>query len=63
MNIEQQLSGKRSRSKAWVYYALLAFGNFIVAVTSSPAALLAVLICALYSLYLYRGGRFVLWIW
>ncbi|MFG1625088.1 hypothetical protein [Kribbella sp. NPDC049227] len=52
------------RSKAWVYYAVLSVGALI----AMPAlgwwhALLAALGCGIYSAYLFRGGRVVIWFW
>jgi hypothetical protein len=52
------------RSKAWVYYsiitALLVVGSIAGQVW---AGLLFAVVTGLYARYLYRGGRFVLWIW
>ena len=54
----------RRRSKAWVYYAAIAVLAVIGGiVTQSPSALLPAVLCAAYSVYIYRGGRFVFWIW
>jgi hypothetical protein len=53
----------RKRSVAWLYYAVIAVVLVIFAVSTVLAALLPALLAAAYSLYLYRGGRFVLWLW
>lgn len=53
----------RKRSVAWVYYSIITVLLLIVAVSSVFAAVLPALVTAAYSLYLYRGGRFVLWLW
>jgi hypothetical protein len=52
----------RKRSKAWVYYTLLAVGSLIAAF-SHPIGLLGLVLFGLYAWYLYRGGQFVLWFW
>jgi hypothetical protein len=50
------------RSVAWIYYALIAVGA-LIASFQHPAFLLAAIVACLYSTYLFRGGRFVLWFW
>jgi hypothetical protein len=54
----------RRRSVAWVYYAMIAalalVGTFS---TGQMAGLLVAAVAVAYSTYLFRGGRFVLWIW
>lgn len=52
----------RKRSIAWIYYALLAAVG-VIASFQSPVILVAALACGAYSAYIFRGGRFVLWIW
>lgn len=50
----------------WVaaaFWSLVAVGSFIGGVTGQPAALVAAVLSGLYAAYLFRGGRFVLWIW
>jgi hypothetical protein len=53
---------RKKRSIAWIYYAVLSvaagFAGF-----QAPAVFLIALACGAYSAYLFRGGRFVLWIW
>lgn len=54
----------RRRSVAWVYYAVLSVIGFFLAITTgTPGVLLPAILAGLYSVYLFRGGRFVLWIW
>ena len=53
----------RRRSKAWVYYTLLAFAGFVTTCAGHPVAILGTAIFAAYAVYLYRGGRFVVWFW
>jgi len=53
----------RRRSKAWVYYAILAGLSLVGVFAGKPAGLLVFALCGLYSRYLYRGGRVVFWIW
>ena len=50
------------RSVAWIYYALIAVGA-LIASFQHPAFLLAAIVAGLYSTYLFRGGRFVIWFW
>jgi len=57
----QQRVGKK-RSLAWIYYGILT----VLAVGAgflSPSAFLVAIPFAAYTTYLYRGGRWVLWIW
>lgn len=54
-------AGQR-RSAAWIYYALIALGGLILGF-QHPAFLLVAAIAGLYSTYLFRGGRFVIWFW
>ena len=57
----QQRVGKK-RSLAWIYYGILT----VLAVGAgflSPSAFLVAIPLAAYTTDLYRGGRFVLWIW
>ncbi|MET8758819.1 hypothetical protein [Lentzea sp. NPDC004782] len=63
MEDTQQNRRARRRSIAWVYYAILAAVGVWVGFSTHIAALFPGLLCALYSVYLFRGGRFVLWIW
>ena len=53
----------RKRSVAWVYYMIITVLLIIVAVSTSAGALGGAAITGLYSFYLFRGGRFVLWLW
>jgi hypothetical protein len=52
----------RVRSRAWIYYSIIAIGGLIAAF-SHPITLLVAVIAGAYATYLYRGGRWVLWIW
>jgi hypothetical protein len=55
---------RRKRSIAWVYYAILATLCLIGSINAADARLLfPTMLCAAYATYLYRGGRFVFWIW
>lgn len=52
----------RRRSATWMYYAVIA----VVATAlgfSQPAAFLVALAAGAYATYLFRGGRWVIWIW
>lgn len=56
-------SERRRRSKAWVYYSILAFLSFVALCTGQVAGLAGTVLFGLYAAYLYRGGRFVIWFW
>jgi len=53
----------RRRSKTWVYYALLSLGGFIALCTGQLLGLAGMALFGLYTVYLYRGGRIVIWFW
>jgi hypothetical protein len=53
---------RRKRSIAWLFYAAICIACLVVAF-QQPAALIGAAITGMYSVYLWRGGRFVLWIW
>lgn len=61
MAVRTTADGRR-RSLAWVYYSiittLLVIGGFV-----APVLFLCAVPAGLYAYYLFRGGRFVLWIW
>lgn len=48
---------------AGTFYLLLAIGGVIAAANGKPAALLVTAVAGLYAVYLYRGGRVVVWFW
>lgn len=51
------------RSRAWLYYTLLAIGSFLAVCTGHLIGLVGVLLFGLYARYLYQGGRVVIWFW
>jgi hypothetical protein len=51
------------RSKAWIYYTVLAVCGFLTLCTGHVVGLVGMVLCGLYARYLYRGGRIVVWIW
>lgn len=53
----------RKRSVAWIFYAILATASLFTLPSIGPKSLLGTALFGLYSWYLFRGGRFVLWIW
>jgi len=59
----QTTPGRKPRSKAWVYYAILAAGSFIGLCTGQVVGLAGIALFGLYALYLYRGGQIVIWFW
>ena len=59
-----QLPGTRRRSKAWIYYSVITVLIVIGSLSAGkPAGLIGAAATGLYAWYIYRGGRFVLWIW
>jgi hypothetical protein len=62
MAIRQTADGHR-RSVAWVYYAIITALLVVAGFSGVISALPCALATAAYSQYLFRGGRFVLWIW
>ena len=59
--IRQGHDGTR-RSAIWLYWAAIAAVAFIVGF-AHPAGFLIALAAGAYTTYLYRGGRWVFWIW
>lgn len=56
--------GRPRRSVAWVYYGIIAIiAVFAAMSTGKPAVLIAAALSAAYAVYIFRGGRFVIWIW
>jgi hypothetical protein len=53
----------KKRSLAWIYYALIAVVCGYLGFDKSIGLLVPAGLCAAYSAYLFRGGRFVVWIW
>jgi hypothetical protein len=51
------------RSKAWIYYAVLSTIALVAIPSTGWQALPAAALCGLYSAYLFRGGRIVIWFW
>lgn len=60
---QQENPRRRRRSIAWVYYAILAAVGLYLGFDVNASLLIPGALCAMYSVYLFRGGRFVLWIW
>jgi hypothetical protein len=53
----------RRRSKAWIYYAGFSGLSLLAVFAGKPVGLLGCALFGLYARYVYRGGRFVIWIW
>jgi hypothetical protein len=53
----------RARSKAWIYYLILAICSLLAVFAGKPVGLLGTLLFGAYSYYLYQGGRVVIWFW
>lgn len=60
---EEQKHQRRRRSKAWVYYAILAVLSLFLIPSIGFTMVLGAMLFGLYATYLFRGGRFVVWIW
>jgi hypothetical protein len=58
-----QERSQRRRSKAWVYYALLSILALFAIPSVGFSMLLGSVLFGFYATYIYRGGRFVVWIW
>jgi hypothetical protein len=54
---------KPRRSKAWVYYSLLAVLALVLIPSVGLSMLLIAAVCGSYATYLFRGGRIVVWMW
>jgi hypothetical protein len=61
-DIVRQGHDGRQRSAVWLYYAAIATGAGVIGF-AHPGSFLVALAAGAYSTYLYRGGRWVLWIW
>jgi hypothetical protein len=53
----------RVRSRAWIYYLILAICSLVAVFAGKPIGLLGTLLFGAYSYYLYQGGRVVIWFW
>ena len=52
-----------ARSKAWIYYAILAILSLFSVFAGHAVGLVGVLLFGGYSTYIYRGGRIIFWFW
>lgn len=59
----QSVRRRRPHYVAATFYALIALVGVIVACSGKPSTLVVTLLAGLYSTYLFRGGRVVVWIW
>jgi Sec-independent protein secretion pathway component TatC len=55
--------GRRRRSRAWIYYGVLAVAGIIAAPSSHGQSLWATLVCGAYAVYIFCGGKYVWWVW
>lgn len=53
----------KRRSRAWIYYSILALLSFAAVFLGQVGGLIGTVLFGCYAVYLYRGGRFVLWFW
>lgn len=63
MMIDDMEQRTRRRSKAWIYYTILAVLSLIGVFLGQTVGLAAAALFGLYARYLYRGGRIVIWFW
>jgi|GEM_PF-2996090 len=54
---------KKRSTLAALFYTVLAIGSFVAVVTGTPAGLIGMVLFGLYSAYLWRGGRVVIFFW
>ena len=60
---ERSAEKQRRRSKAWIYYSLLAILALVALPSVGASALLGAGLFGAYAAYLFRGGRIVVWFW
>ncbi len=53
----------RTHYVAATFYTLMALLGIVGAIQGKPVTLIATVVAGLYAAYLWRGGRFVIWIW
>ncbi|MET7696476.1 hypothetical protein [Streptomyces sp. NPDC005485] len=53
----------KPRSKAWVFYAVLAVLTLVALPGAGAVMLLGTVLFGGYAWYLYRGGSIVIWFW
>ena len=51
------------RSKAWIYYTFIALALLLSIPSGGFSSAVGAVLSGLYAVYLYRGGRVVIWIW
>lgn len=56
-------SQRRPHWVAGTFFVLLAAVGVAMAVSGKPVTLFPAAVCGLYSVYLFRGGRIVIWFW
>lgn len=59
----RQHARRRRRSIAWIYYAIIAVVALFGIPSTHGLSLIAVAVAAAYAIYLFRGGRIVIWFW
>jgi hypothetical protein len=63
MPFESNTGRNARRSKAWIYYAIIAALSVVALVGGQLTGLVVAVGASAYSRYLYRGGRVVIWFW
>jgi hypothetical protein len=61
-DVTREGAGGHRRSATWMYYAVIALVATALGF-SHPASFLLALAAGAYATYLFRGGRWVIWIW
>lgn len=59
----QRVQRRKPHYIAATVYMLLAVAGLIAAVSGNPSSLFVTLLAGAYSVYLFRGGRVVVWFW
>jgi hypothetical protein len=54
---------KAKRSRAWIYYGIIALLGLLLAPSTHWQTLWATVGCGAYAVYIFRGGKYVYWVW
>ena len=60
---ENPSGAPRKRSRAWIYYAILAVLGLLAGPSTNWTTLWASLALGAYAVYIFLGGRYVWWMW
>ncbi len=59
----KQSQRRKPRYAAATFYLVLTVALFVFGVSGNPQSLIGAAVVGLYTVYLFRGGRFVLFFW